>query len=183
MRAFKNFVYDPGVPAPSGSPVLPVIREKVGATGAIEIVYDGERNVYDEIQAADGLTDPYDVLDYMARNGAESVEDVIKHYKGEYLDVSAHPRSLVELEQLRLDGKNAFYRLPPELRALFGNSYEVFTSDPVRSCKIAEEYLGKDKGGPTGKVAEEGGAAGAGAATPPAGASHGITLNEGGGNK
>lgn len=176
MRTFKNLVYEAGEPAPSGSPVLPVIREKVGANGAIEILYDGERDVYAEIQAAAGLTDPYDVLDYMVRNGSESVEDVIKHYKGEFLDVSAHPRSLVELEQLRLDGKNAFYRLPPELRSLFGNSYEVFASDPLKSCQVAEEYLGKLQGGAAAKTGEAAAAAGGTETTPPAGAPGGISI-------
>ena len=173
---FKNSVYDPGEPAPSGSPILPVIREKVGASGAIDIVYDGERDVYAEIQAAAGLCDPYDVLNYIVRNGAESAEDIIKHYKGEYLDVSAHPRSLVELEQLRLDGKNAFYRLPPELRALYGNSYEVFTADPVKSCQIAEDFLGKAQRAQSQSAGAEAATAEPGPGAAPAGTPGGISI-------
>lgn len=176
MRMFKNRVYDAGEPSPSGSPIQRVIREKIGANGAVEIVYDGERDLYSEIQAAAGLTDPYDVLNYMVRNGAESVEDILKHYKGEYLDVSAHPRSLVELEQLRLDGKNAFYRLPPELRSLFGNSYEVFTADPLKSCKIAEDFLGKAQGAHAPSTGTETPATEPGATAAPAGTPGGISI-------
>lgn len=180
------FNYGETVPNRLGSPIAKTLGQRIDEKGRTEVYYNGERNVYEEIQASEGMSDPYTILAAMERTGDSTLLDTLSKVKGQYLDVTSHPSSFRDVAQLQLDSKNAFYRLPAELRELFGNSYEVFASDTKASIEQCEKYLAKDRGGKaaasdgqTGAAAVE--AAGAGAAAP-ARAAEGTIIVNGGSN-
>lgn len=144
MKFRGLFNYAETVPNSPGLPIAKTLGQRIDDKGRTEVYYNGERNVYEEIQASVGMSDPYTILAAMERSGDSTLLDTLSKVKGQYIDVTSSPSSFRDVAQLQLDSKNAFYRLPAELRELFGNSYEVFASDTKASVELCEKYLAKD---------------------------------------
>lgn len=142
-----------------GSHLIPTYERRVQADGTVELEQVGQKDIYLEIQSGvKGLT-PYELLDRYSH-----IEDpsILKQQEKMYADFTAAPRSLAELEQFRIDARNAFNSLPVRVRELFGNNYQIFMQNPE---KAAEFFAGFEKRSSGEKVAESSAIIGGGTPT------------------
>lgn len=123
------------LPSPHGSEVVDEYGLKVNAEGLKELEVVGQTNIYKKIQEAAFGTSVYEVIEAYARSGDISV---LEKQKGVYADVTGTPRTLAELEQFRIDSRNAFYSLPVDVRRMFGDNYYVFMSDPEKAQAVLD---------------------------------------------
>lgn len=120
-----------------GSHLIPTYERRVQSDGTVELERVGEKDIYLEIQSGvKGLT-PYEILDRFSH-----IEDpaILKQQEKMYADFTAAPRSLAELEQFRIDARNAFNSLPVRVRELFGNNYQVFMQNPEKAAQFFEGF-------------------------------------------
>lgn len=128
MKFHSAYDHPETIPSPEGSPFVPTYERRVQADGTIELERVGEKNIQHEIDlACAGLT-PYEVLDRYARCPDP---EILHQMEKNYADFTAAPRSLAELEQFRIDSRNAFYALPYNVRQLYNNNFNVFMQDPA----------------------------------------------------
>lgn len=130
-------------PSPAGTRFYPDYKRKLQEDGTFVLEAAGEIDLYAHIQALAGGLDVYSLIDTYRRTGDPSV---ISSQKGAYIDVTNHPRTLAELEQFRLDSRDAFYSLPPSVRDLFGHSFEAFIRDPEKAMAVLAELEKKPRG-------------------------------------
>lgn len=115
------------IPNDPGSELQPVYERRVQEDGTLELVSVGTENIQHKIQeGVVGLT-PYEILDRYARCPDP---EILNQMEKSYADFTAAPRSLAELEQFRIDARNAFYALPANVRQLFNNNFNTFMQNP-----------------------------------------------------
>lgn len=131
------------IPSPAGSRFYPDYKRKLQEDGTFALEASGEIDLYAHIQAVAGGLDVYSLIDTYRRTGDESV---ISKQRGAYIDVTSHPSTLAELEQFRLDSRDAFFALPPAVRDLFGHSFENFIRDPEKAMAVLAELEKKPRG-------------------------------------
>lgn len=166
MKFHSAYDHPVTVPESPFVAIQPTYERRVQPDGTLELEQVGTKNLAHEIQAgAVGLT-PYEVLDRYARCPDPSI---LKEMEKNYADFTACPRSLAELEQFRIDARNAFYSLPANVRQLFDNNFNVFMQNPTAFDEFLRGFTeqGKKEAQQAAAVAAEGGAP---AATPGAGA-------------
>lgn len=94
----------------------------------------GERNIYAQMQANCEGTTIYDMIERYQQNdlSLDSLKELITCATGNspqvgvYADLTAFPQDQFELEELMISAEQTFYRLPPQVRAEFGNNYHTF---------------------------------------------------------
>lgn len=160
MTFFSRSSRPVSTPSPAGTRFYPDYKRKLQEDGTFILEAAGEIDLYAHIQALAGGLDVYSLIDTYRRTGDPSV---ISNQKGAYIDVTNHPRTLAELEQFRLDSRDAFYSLPVAVRDLFGHSFEAFIRDPEKAMAVLAELEKKPRG-----VVNPGAAGAASAATEPA---------------
>lgn len=134
MKFFTRVDRPPTVPAPSGDHFIPTYERRVCDDGTLGLVKTGTKNIFLEIQEGRAGLTPYEVLD---RYGRSPDPAILKQQEKMYADLTSAPRSLAELEQFRIDTRNAFNSLPAGVRKVFDNNFQVFMSNP----KMAEEVF------------------------------------------
>ena len=128
MKFHTAYDHPETIPSPEGSPIVPTYERRVQPDGTIELECVGEKNLQHEIDlACSGLT-PYEVLDRYARCPDP---EILHQMEKNYADFTSAPRSLAELEQFRIDARNAFYALPHNVRQLYNNNFNVFMQNPA----------------------------------------------------
>ena len=95
-------------------------------TGREIVVRAGETNVY--IQKQEAVKDVllYNLIDTYTRTGDASI---FGENLGGFIDVVNLPKSLLEAENVRVQAKQLFDRLPFEQRNVYGNDVFVFLKD------------------------------------------------------
>lgn len=139
------------LPTPSGDRIVTKYRRKIGDDGILHLVEDGTEDIYLAVQAATDPSGIYGIIDAYVRTGDVSV---INQQRGVYTDVSSSPRSLAELEQLRIDSRERFYTLPLDVRNLFHNNPEEFIANSQRALQAMER--GKKTGASPSPEKQEG---------------------------
>lgn len=94
----------------------------------------GERNIYAQMQANCEGTTIYDMIERYQQNdlSLESLKELISSVTGKssqigvYADLTVFPQDQFELEEFMISAEQTFYRLPPQVRAEFGNNYHTF---------------------------------------------------------
>lgn len=115
------------IPNDPGSELQPVYERRVQEDGTLELVAVGTENIQHKIQeGVVGLT-PYEILDRYARCPDP---EILNQMEKSYADFTAAPRSLAELEQFRIDARNAFFSLPANVRQLYNNNFNTFMQNP-----------------------------------------------------
>lgn len=110
----------------SGSPFLQEYHYDVDKNGVKRLVKkDSKINVYEKIQAD---YDSTDINKIMLRFSLGETE-VIDVKKGFFADVTGMPATYAELFDRVEDCKEYFDSLPPDLKAMFDNSYSEFFTE------------------------------------------------------
>lgn len=123
------------MPSPAGERLVTKYRRKIGEDGILHLVEDGTEDIYLAIQAATDPSGIYGIIDAYVRTGDVNV---INTQRGVFADVSSSPRSLAELEQLRIDSRERFYSLPLDIRNIFHNNPEEFVANSQRALQAME---------------------------------------------
>lgn len=142
------------LPSPCGERIVTKYKRKVTDDGCLRLVEDGTEDIYTPIQAAADPGGIYAIIDAYVRTGDASV---LEQQRGVYADVSSAPRTLAELEQLRIDSRERFFALPLDVRQLYHNNPEEFIANSGRALAALEAASKSHSGaGKTSAAAESG---------------------------
>lgn len=108
--------------APSSSGFAPVYEERINSDGVMSLVRTGEHNINEFVQTSLEGTKVYNILERFQLGDVSALEKV----KGFYADVTQVPTSLLEAHNLMKNISKNFDKLPPDLKAKFGNSADKF---------------------------------------------------------
>lgn len=103
----------------AGSGIKKLFRGKLNKdTMQIELVPDGEKNLYAEIQS---WKDSVDINKIVDRYRSGEI-DILNQVQGTYGDFASAPKDLAEAIAIAENGKQVFARLPVEIKEKFGNN-------------------------------------------------------------
>lgn len=102
-----------------GTPIKPLFRPQLDDAGHLELVQDGEENIYDYIQSH---RDSVDIHKIMQRFEAGDM-DALNRVQGTYADLTTMPKTYAEMLNAVIAGEQYFSQLPLEVRARFGHSF------------------------------------------------------------
>lgn len=102
-----------------GNHLVPEFRAEVQDNGVIELVEDGVKNLYDEIQSHRESVELSALIERY-KNGDTTVLD---RRAGIYADTTKMPKTYAEILQTVIDGENIFASMPLEFREKFGNDF------------------------------------------------------------
>lgn len=168
MTFFTRVSRPPTVPAPAGDHFIPTYERRVGADGTIGLEKTGKKNIFLEIQEGRAGLTPYEVLD---RYGRSPDPAILKQQEKMYADLTSAPRSLAELEQFRIDSRNAFNSLPAGVRKIFDNNFQVFMAHSELAEKVFYEF--SEEGRKAAREAAGGSAPGSAGSVPGSGTGNG----------
>lgn len=119
-----------------GEPVKTQYIGRYDYNGDVELVEDGVRNVYDEIQSyADECS-----MDNILRRFASGDVSVLSKSQGVYVDASQLPEHFVDMCNLVAEVERQFNLLPVEERALYENNFVKYAlGQRVADAAAAED--------------------------------------------
>lgn len=91
--------------------------------GRLQVEPDGQVNLYEEIQSHKDSTDIHVLLDRYHQGDLEVMER-LQTQRGVYADVTGMPKTYAEVLNTVHQAEQEFDRLPVEVKAKFGHSYE-----------------------------------------------------------
>ncbi len=130
-----------------GEPVKKQFVGRYDYNGDVELVEDGVRNVYDEIQAyADECS-----MDNILRRFAAGDVSVLSKSQGVYVDASQLPEHFVDMCNLVAEVERNFNLLPVEERAAYENNFVKYAlgqrvADAVGAADPAQTEQAEEKG-------------------------------------
>lgn len=109
-------------------------------TGMIELVDNGVKNLYAEIQS---YKDMCDINKIVARY-MEGEIDILNQVQGVYGDFSASPMDLADALQQAYEAEQQFNRLPVEIKQKFDNNWHIWlnsfgSEDWLRNMGVSED--------------------------------------------
>lgn len=107
-----------------GSQEAEIYEMTIDKKGHKKLECTGTKNIYDEIQS---YADECDIKLIVARAAAGDTE-ALNQRQGMYADITDTPKTLAEAQNMIIKLSNEFDALPPEIRAKFDNSKEVFVN-------------------------------------------------------
>lgn len=110
----NKFVTDPG------SPIHKLYSSKVLPNGQIDLIESGEEDIQEMIDSYRETTDMSFIL-HQLMLGDNSVVNV--RSGAMYGDFTTAPQTLAEAQQMLIDGEQAFYQLPLDVRNKFDNDW------------------------------------------------------------
>lgn len=119
-----------------GEPVKKQFIGRYDYNGDVELVEDGVRNVYDEIQSyADECS-----MDNILRRFAAGDVSVLSKSQGVYVDASQLPEHFVDMCNLVAEVERKFNLLPVEERAAYENNFVKYAlGQRVADAAVAED--------------------------------------------
>lgn len=125
-----------------GEPVKKQFAGRFDYNGNIELVEEGLRNVYDEIQSyADECS-----MDNILRRFAAGDVSVLSKSQGVYVDASQLPEHFVDMCNLVADVERKFNLLPVEERAAYENNFVKYAlGQRVADAAVAEDSVQQDQ--------------------------------------
>lgn len=130
-----------------GEPVKTQYIGRYDYNGDVELVEDGVRNVYDEIQSyADECS-----MDNILRRFAAGDVSVLSKSQGVYVDASQLPEHFVDMCNLVAEVERKFNLLPVEERAVYENNFVKYAlgqrvSDADSAADSAQSEQTEQKG-------------------------------------
>ena len=103
-----------------GSPEVDLYVAEVGDDGAVDLVVNGKKNLYDEIQSHRDSVD----LKLLLQRFNNGEVDVLSKVQGTYVDLTNMPKSYADMLNLIKRGESDFLNLPVDVRAKFDHSFE-----------------------------------------------------------
>lgn len=107
---------------PAGSKTSPVYSSKVMDDGLVELVQNGEENVYDYIQSFRDTVDIHVILKKAMAGDLSGLQRV----QGFYDDATKYPTDRREMLQMVIDAQKNFDMLPLEIKEQFDNDFNKF---------------------------------------------------------
>lgn len=107
-------------PAAVGSGVVQLYTPKINEAGILELIPDGEHNLYQEIQSHARSTD----IDLVVERYFSGDPEALTRVQGTYMDVSSVPQNFHEAIDLVQRSEREFATLPPSVRDKFGNDWQ-----------------------------------------------------------
>lgn len=108
------------IPATLGTKVKRLYTPKYTEDGTLELVESGLENQYDYIQSYKDSVNIHVLLEQYARGDINALSKI----QGTYQDYSDMPRNYAEMLNMVITAESEFDRLPVEVKAQFGQSYE-----------------------------------------------------------
>lgn len=108
----------------SGEALVPTYSPQYNKAGALELVQDGEHNLYEEIQSHRDSTD----LSLIINRYFNGDPMALSRVQGAYMDITGLPDNIHEAMTLVDNARRDFEGLPPEIKQLFGNDANQFLS-------------------------------------------------------
>ena len=105
-----------------GDPIHITYAGHYDEKGRVVLEESGRENIYDQIQSYAESCDIH-VLMNRYLNGDVSA---LSKAQGQFLDVTAFPKTYAEMLNFVNDMENSFMSLPAEVRSKFGNSFSEF---------------------------------------------------------
>lgn len=102
-----------------GNPIKETKHGVVGADGVIRLVKDGVINLQEQIQSYEPSTNIYNIIN----NLSPAEFDALQAMPGKFIDATDMPTTYAEALQLVIDGRNAFEKLPIEVKQKFNNDF------------------------------------------------------------
>lgn len=130
-----------------GEPVKTQYIGRYDYNGDVELVEDGVRNVYDEIQSyADECS-----MDNILRRFAAGDVSVLSKSQGVYVDASQLPEHFVDMCNLVAEVERKFNLLPVEERAAYENNFVKYAlgqrvADAAAAADSAQQEQTEEKG-------------------------------------
>lgn len=130
-----------------GEPVKKQFVGRYDYNGDVELVEDGVRNIYDEIQSyADECS-----MDNILRRFAAGDVSVLSKSQGVYVDASQLPEHFVDMCNLVADVEREFNLLPVEERAAYENNFVKYAlgqrvADAAAAADTAQQEPAEEKG-------------------------------------
>lgn len=106
-------------PQPNGTPIKDEFIGRYAKDGSIELVPNGQTNMYQFIQSHADSVDIH-VLLQRYRNGDDLA---LNRVQGFYADVADMPKSFADVLNVVQDGERHFMSLPKDVRAQFDHSF------------------------------------------------------------
>lgn len=125
VRIFKPYE-DEKPPAPFNNPgniMEPQYKERYDNKGVAYLEKVGEVNVYEKIQS---YRDECDIMSILSRYAAG--DETVLATPGWYIDTSKLPTSYTEYMNLMNEQREKFEKLPLNIRAAFGMSFEKWAA-------------------------------------------------------
>lgn len=110
--------------AHAGEKEKPEYGVKIDERGHKSVYVTGKTNIYDRIQAARPM-EIQSILDRALRGDVDAMM-VVNQRQGAYADVTEAPKTLAEMQQLIIDAKREFEKLPREIRGKFSNDIDQY---------------------------------------------------------
>lgn len=125
VRIYKPYE-DEKPPAPFNNPgniMEPQYKERYDDRGVAYLEKVGEVNIYEKIQS---YRDECDVMSILSRYAAG--DETVLATPGWYIDTSKMPKSYTEYMNLMNEQREKFEKLPLNIRAAFGMSFEKWAA-------------------------------------------------------
>lgn len=103
--------------ADSGSPVVQLYRSQFRKDGTLELIPDGEHDLYAEIQSHAASTDIQMILQRYFNGDPAALSRI----QGVYADVTEMPKDIHQAMQMMDTARADFARLPVDIKELFDN--------------------------------------------------------------
>ena len=134
----NSFVTEPG------SPVHILYSSKVLKNGIIELTESGKEDIQEFIDSQRDSCDMAFILHQLAIGN----ESVLHQKAPMYGDFTTAPSTLAEAEQMLIDGENAFYQLPLDVRQQFDNDFRqwLYTAGNAEWIQKMVPVSGSDSG-------------------------------------
>ena len=142
MVFFSRSCRPAAVAVACGKGYAPQYEERIGSDGALHLVKVGQRDVHTFIQEGKERTLVYNILNRFSQGDISAIQRV----KGYYADVTAMPKSLLEVHNFMKSLDSNFDSLPAEVKAKFGNSSTEFMKSVENGelTKILNTFLKND---------------------------------------
>lgn len=125
MKSWLDFLLEPAdISTEPGQRVEPDYKIRYNKKGVKDLVIDGQRNTYDEIQSHRDSVD----LALIFKRYLAGDYSVLDRKPGQYLNISDLPETLGEWHNLMARSRDLFYQLDPDVRDKYNHSVEQFVS-------------------------------------------------------
>lgn len=111
--------------SPAGAKTEMRHRAVMHKDGRRELVRDKEVAIYDLIQANREECE----IENIIRRAVEGDYNALNAINGQYADITNMPSSIAEAQQMVINMKNEFEKLPKDIKAKFENNAEIYVAE------------------------------------------------------
>lgn len=142
--------------SPAGTKIEVRHRAEMKKDGRRVLVRDRKVDIYNLIQAAREDCE----IENIIRRAVQGDYNALNAVAGQYADISGMPKSIAEAQQLVINLKESFEKLPKEIKAKFEYNPEIYvaeygTENWANKTGLKAEYEAKQEALKTKKLNEE----------------------------